>query len=228
VPTATVTATPTASPTPTVTSTPTPDIVEAPFATVVRPETVLTNYTVVYAAEFTGAGATEDGTIDLLIEQSAPDAYHLLIQSEGAAASLTEYWYVAGRAFFRGVDGQVFEVTGSVDPSTFSPSAFLISVPPVISILRAERGEVEQVEGRDATYYSVEAVDAGPFAAPQDGSGFNNPEGELEVWIDNQQNFVAQLNADLKWTDNAGAERTMVIEYRVSRVGTTPQVNPPI
>jgi hypothetical protein len=84
------------------------------------------------------------------------------------------------------------------------------------------------VEGRDATYYTVEAADAAQFAAPQDGSCFNNPEGELEIWIDNQQNFVAQMLADLRWTDNAGAARTMLIEYRVSRVGSTPQVNPPI
>lgn len=227
-PTATVSPTPTASPTPTVTSTPTPEIVELPFGSVARPETTLTNYTVAYTAEFTGGGATEDGTIDLLIEQSAPDAYHLLIRSEGAAASLTEYWFVAGRAYFRGVDGQVFEVTGSVDPSTFSPSAFLITVPSVTGIPRAERGEVELVEGRETTYYSVEAEDTAQFAAPQDGSGFNNPEGELEVWIDNQQNFVAQMSANLSWTDNAGGDHSMAIEYRVSRVGSTPQVNPPI
>lgn len=227
-PTATVSPSPTASPTVTATATATQDIVEAPFGAVARPETSLGNYTVAYTAEFTGGGATEDGTIDLLIEQSAGDAYHMLIQSEGAGSSLTEYWYVGGRAFFRGADGQVFEVTGAVDPSTFSPSAFLITVPAVGSIARATREGTETVEGRETTYYSVDAADATQFASPQDGSGVNDPEGQVEVWVDTQQNFVVQMRADLTWNDNAGAGRTMRIEYRVTRVGSTPQINPPI
>jgi hypothetical protein len=202
--------------------------VEAPFSGIARPESTLPNYTVAYMAEFTGSGATEDGTIDLLIEQSAPDAYHMLIQSNRAGASLTEYWFVGGRAFFRGADGAVFEVTGAADPSTFSPSAFLITVPSAAQVPQAVRVGPDTVESRETTHYTVDAEHAAGFAAPQNGGGVNDPEGELEIWVDNEFNFVVQMLADLSWIDDAGTQHTMVIDYRVSKVNSTPQINPPI
>jgi hypothetical protein len=88
-PSPTIRATPTASPTITPSPSPTVEVVESPFGGVVRPEDALENFTVSYAAEFTGGGAPEDGTTNLLIEQSAPDAYHMLIQNTGGGANLT-------------------------------------------------------------------------------------------------------------------------------------------
>lgn len=220
--TATATATPEPTSTPTATPTPTPiPIEENPFADVPSPDLVLENYTVTYNAEIeTPEGELE--TIDIFIEQSSPDRYHLRAGAE------TEIWVIDGATYFRNPDdGSVFQVPTAVDPGLVSPAAYLIQVPNPASIPEALRVGEEDVDGRPAIHYSVDADQIEQFGLADDET-VTDPEGDVDVWIDQELGFISRMEIDVDWTDESGARQSAVINFIISDVGSTAEIAPPV
>lgn len=220
----TATASPTATSTPTSTSTPTATpipIVQNPFENVPPPDIVLENYKVIYAGEvITPEGGTE--TLDIAIEQSSPTRYHLKAGEE------VEIWVIEDATYFRNPDdGSIFQIPSAVDPGLVSPAAYLIQVPDPANVPEALSTGEEEVDGRPAAHYSVSADQIGAFGLAE-GETINDPEGTIEIWIDNELGFISQMDIDVEWTDENGTRQSADIDLLVFDVGTTGEIAPPI
>jgi len=220
--TATETATPEPTPTATATATATPiPIVDNPFADVAPPDAVLENYTVDYAGEFQlPEGGTE--TIEMFIEQSDPAHYHLRVGAE------VEIWVIGAETYFRNPDdGSVFPVPSAVDPGLVSPAAYLIQVPNPANVPEALAVGEEDIDGRSATHYSVTAEQFAQFGLTEDQTVID-PEGDIDVWIDQELGFISRMIMDVEWTDETGTRQAVMLEFTITMVGTTPEVVAPI
>lgn len=224
VPTSTSTATATPEPTPTATASPTATpipIVQNPFADVTTPDAVLENYTVNYFGEFTTPeGGTE--SIEMFIEQSDPTHYHLRAGGE------VEIWVVGDETYFKNPDdGSVFLIPATVDPGLVSPAAYLIQVPNPSNVPEAKAVGEDEIDGRTATHFSVTAEEYQQFGLTEDETVID-PEGQIDVWIDQELGFISQMKMDVEWTDETGARQAAVLEFSVTKVGTTPEIVAPI
>lgn len=235
-PTATATATSTPTPTPTSTSTPTPSptptatplpVVENPFADAPMPDAVLENYTLSYRANFTSDDAPMD-QIELLIEQHSPTSFHVNASGNPETGrEAIELWVAGEQTFLREPGGEIFELPSTVDPTLFSPSAYVILTPDLSDTPRALEQGVEEVEGRQTTRYLVSAEHVAQSGLAE-GSDEQDPEGEMEVWVDTEQGFIVRMVADVAWTDENGARRKAEIDYLISNVGSTPEIGAPV
>lgn len=220
--TATQTSTPTPSPTPTATPTATPiPIVENPFADAPSADAVLENYTVDYSGTFeTPEGGTE--SIEIFIEQSDSTHYHL------RAGEDVEIWVVGDTTYFRNPDdGSIFPIPAAVDPGLVSPAAYLIQVPDPANVPQALSVGVDDIDGRPATHFSVDADQINQFGLADDQE-ITDPEGDIDIWIDQELGFISQMEMDVEWTDEEGVRQSAVLSLLISRVGTTPEIVAPV
>ena len=214
------TATATATPSPTPTATPIP-IVQNPFADAPSPDLVLENYTITYFGEFDTEN-TDPETLDLFVEQSSPAHYHLRAGTE------VELWVIEDATYFRNPeDGSVFQIPSAVDPGLISPAAYLIQVPNPANVPQALEVGTDEVEGRPATHYSVSGDLIALFNQAEDQT-VNDPEGEINVWIDQELGFVSKMDVDMEWTDETGVRQSAIIDLVVSMVGTTAEISAPV
>lgn len=225
-PTATPTVTPTATPVP---PTPTPDLtVQDPFGDLTTPNVALDNYTLRYVAEFTGLPDDPAGEarIEIQIQQHSPENYHMVVinQTEGMS---TEFWVIDGTSYVAGPDGSVTQVPGSADQNLLSPGAYMIMVPTFEQIQEAERMGTETVEGRETVYYVIESSQMNSLGTGQ-GQTIQDPEGQVEIWVDAEQGFMVKMLSDVTWTDPEGGQQSARFDYLVSQIGTTSEVQPPM
>jgi hypothetical protein len=218
-PTATATLTPTPTNTPTPSPTPYPEIGN-PFGNLTQPNDVLENFTLSYRGEFSGPEDTVEG-IEIFIEQSSPTRYHLRTDAG------VEIWVVEDQTYFRNPDGSVFPIQSAVDPILISPAAYLIQIPDPRAVPSALEVGRDDVEGRPATMYSVDPAQIEQFGLSGEQT-VQNPEGRIEVWVDEELGFVSRLRVDVEWTDENGQERKARTRLLVSNVGATPEIQPPI
>lgn len=216
-PTATITPTPTNTPPPS--PTPLPEVAN-PFENLTQPDEVLENFTLSYRGEF----GTPDGGVDSIeieIEQSSPSRYHL---RTGAGV---EIWVIDDQTYFRNPDGSVFPIQSAIDPILISPAAYLIQIPDPQSVPAALEVGREDVEGRPATRYSVDANEIELFGLSGE-QAVEDAEGRIEVWIDEELGFISRLRVDVTWVDENGEERDARSRLLVSNVGATPEIQPPV
>jgi hypothetical protein len=223
-PTATSTSTATPEPTPTPTATPTATpipIVDAPFANAPTLDSVLENYTVTYNGEF----ENPDGSIEsiaIFVEQSNPTHYHLKVGTD------VEIWFIEAATYFRNpADGSVFLIPSAVDPGLVSPAAYLIQVPNPEKVPQALSVGTEDVGGRPATHYSVTADQIDKFGLVDDQT-VNDPEGDVDIWVDQELGFISQMKMDVDWTDETGTRQSAVLDLLISNVGSTAEIVAPI
>ncbi len=220
--TATSTPEPTLTPTPSATPTATPiPIVENPFANAPAADAVLENYTVEYSGTFE---TPEDGieTIELFIEQSDPTHYHLRAGAE------VEIWVIDTTTYFRNPDdGSIFPIPAAVDAGLVSPAAYLIQVPNPANVPQALAVGEDDIDGRPATHYSVTAEQIEQLGLADDQQ-ITDPEGDFDVWIDQELGFISQMAIDAEWTDEAGVRQSAVLDLVITRVNTTPEIVAPV
>lgn len=228
-PTATATASPTPVPltaTPTIVPSPTPTplpTVDEPFDEAISVVDIVTNFTLTHSARFEG----EDGqneTVDLLIEQSSPDRYHLRVSSSGQQ---TEAWRAGEAIYVLGPGGTIVELPGLVDQNLYAPSSFLFLVPNLDQIgMATVLDESADVGGREATHYELDPAAAQAFG-PTELETAEDVNGTFEVWVDNQLNMVLRISADITWQES-GIRRSMQIEFLISAIDSTPEVQAPV
>jgi hypothetical protein len=220
-PTATSSPTATASSTATASATATelPEV-ENPFANVPQPDTVLENFTLSYQGEF-GPPQGETESLEIFIEQSAPTRYHL------RAAAGVEIWVIEDATYFRNPDGSVFQIQSAIDPVLVSPAAYLIQIPDPADVPSALQVGQDDVDGRSATHYQVEADQVGRFGLAQDQT-ITDPDGEIEIWVDDELGFISRMLVDVEWTDETGSRQSAVAELLITAVGTTQEIQAPI
>jgi hypothetical protein len=214
------TATPTIVPSPTASPLPT---VDEPFGEAISVVDIVSNFTLTYSARFDG-GDGQDESVDLLIEQSSPDAYHLRVSSSGQQ---TEAWRAGDAIYVLGPGGAIVELPGLVDQNLYAPSSFLFLVPSLDQVgIATVLDDRADVGGREATHYELDPAAAQAFG-PSELKTADNVDGTFEVWVDNQLNMILRISADITW-DDAGARQSMQMEFLISEIDSTPEVHPPV
>lgn len=216
--------------TPDVDSTPgTGDMVDDPFEDVGELQSDVPNFTLDFTGSFENVpddtGEIFSADIDMMLMQSEPDIYQLSFTTTGDDAVELEVWSLADSTFIAESGGMPVELPAGI-ASEFAPTNALVVVPPVATLAVAEEVGADEVDGRDATQYRVEAEDAAVILAPQ-GAEINDPEGEMEIWIDDELGVVLQMVADVTWTNEDDTEAMVVIDYTVSDVGETDDIEAP-
>lgn len=136
-----------------------------------------------------------------------------------------EVWSLADATYIAESGGTPVELPGSM-ASEFAPTNLLVIVPPVETLAVAEEVGQEDVNGRSATQYRVEAEDAAVILAPE-GAEINDAEGDMNIWIDDELGIVLQMTADVTWTNADDTDASVVIDYMVSDVGETDDIEAP-
>lgn len=227
-PTSTMTPEPTATSTPEPTPTATPEpVVQDPFAGLARPDSVLDNYTLTYTINFE-EGLPEAGMMDIFVEQFAPDNYHIRAAGDSVeGVGQVEIWVVGATTYFRTPDGQVSQVPGQMDQTLFSPSAYLILTPDLATVALATDLGVEDIDGRAARHYRVDPEQLEQAGLLDDVEDYQDPEGHYDVWIDEELGIVLRMIGDAAWSDDEGTRYVMQLNYELTNVNSTPEIQPP-
>ncbi len=199
------------------------DILENPFLdTVTFGDAGLENY----SAEFTGDFYTQiagSQPIDLMVEQSSVDNYHLVVSGFGLDEQ-AEVWVVDGSTHVAGPGGLTFELPSIADSVIGSPSDYLIQVPEINTISGATEVGTEEIDGRSTTHYEVDPSEISEFT---DGSEFNDATGTIDIWIDDELSIVIKMDVDVEWTDQNSDQQRVDYLYTLSNIGSTPDVQAP-
>jgi hypothetical protein len=226
--TATRTATATATATPTRTSTPTPTptpVKEAlPPVQPLDPATA-PNYSlrVVYAAR--GIPGVPDTNLELDIQQSQPDTWHVLQVTNGTPV---EAWSIAGTVSVR-QGGAIVQLPAGFDGGLFSPANMLQTTPVLGGAIEARRIEDGEMAGRPATHYRLDPEDAIRLLAGAGANldGIRDARGALDIWIGVDQPLLLSAEGEVTWTNPDGASGLMSYRYTLADIGSTPQVTLP-
>lgn len=213
------TATSTPSPTPTVTPIPkTPLGAMAPLN-----PTVIQNFTVSTNVELRGIPNQSDFATSLLILQSAPDHYYL---KSSTGDSGLESWLVDGTTYLTQADGSVAELPDGSDTALFSPTLLVQTIPMLSSETPSISLGTEDVAGRQATHYQIEAADL-LSTTPWLPADTTNDAGQVDVWVDTEFGIVLRQEANVTWQNADGSSGSYVVRYEVTNVGTTEPVRAP-
>ncbi len=216
----TATSTPTSRPT--ATATPLPKV---PLGTItpLNP-TAVTNYSLSTEIELRGVPGQSDFVMSLLILQSAPNHYYLKSTSGGSGI---ESWLVDGTTYLTQADGSVAQLPDGSDTALFSPTLLIQTVPMVSGETVGVDLGVEDVGGRQATHYRIEASDLFETAPWLPGDSATDTEGQLEVWIDNELSIIVRQESDVRWENADGTSGSFVGRYEVTNINTTEPVTAP-
>jgi hypothetical protein len=193
---------------------------------------VLENFTLSSTTSFESEDGVNSSIYEIMVEQSAPDEQHIVIHIDDAVTdSVTdiEYWWLGDQAWMSSDGSEPLEMPAD-GGSMFESSLFLI-VPDMEGVEDVEDLGGETIDGRETTHYRIDASQIPNLSdeMAEDGTGFNDPEGTVDIWVDDEENFIVQMTYDIEWTDDAGVRWHAVVErYVITQIGTTPDVQPPV
>lgn len=198
---------------------------EALFPDVDVVEPNFENYTLTVTGDVpaTEDEETGDTAIDLMYEQSAPDTFHLLF--DGADEFAVEAWQISDQMWIRNEGGTVEEATEDL-AEAYSVSSYLTMLPEVNKVSEAEEIGEEEIDGRAVTHYSIPADEAIRNLPAAENGEAEEPEGSVEVWIDDEQNVI-RMTVDLTWMDAGQNEQAMQLDYDVTAIDATEDVEAP-
>jgi hypothetical protein len=216
------TATATRTPRPTATATPIPKLPIGIIAPL-DPQ-VVTNYSLSTEIELRGVPGQSDFVMSLLILQAAPNHYYLKSTSGGSGI---ESWLVDGTTYLTQADGSVAQLPDGSDTALFSPALLVQTVPTVSGETAGMNLGVEEVGGRQATHFRIDAEDLFATAPWLPADSATDIEGQVEVWIDNGLSIILRQEADVRWENAGGTPGLFVGRYEVTNVTTTEAVTAP-
>ena len=205
-------------------------IVEDPFADLGDLQGDVPNFTLDFTGSFENVpddtGEVFSADLEMMLTQSEPDVYHLSFMTTGDDAIDVEVWSLADATYIAESGDDPVELPGDM-ASEFAPTNLLVIVPPVETLAVAEEVGQEDVNGRSATHYRVEAEDAAVILAPE-GTEINDAEGDMDIWIDDELGIVLQMRSDVTWTNADDTDAAVTIDYMISDVGETDDIEAPV
>ncbi|MBA2452289.1 MAG: hypothetical protein H0V47_03915 [Chloroflexia bacterium] len=203
--------------------------VDDPFAELGDLQADVPNFTLDFTGRFENVpddtGEIFSADLEMMLMQSEPDIYHLTFMTTGDEAIELEVWSLADATYIAESGGTPVELPGGM-AAEFAPANLLVIVPPVEALLVAEEVGQEDVNGRSTTHYRVDAEDAAVILAPE-GTEINDAEGDMDIWIDDELGIVLQMTADVTWTNADDTDAEVTIDYMVSDVGDTDDIEAP-
>lgn len=193
--------------------------------TTIDPE-LLPNFTLMFTFDVTGVPDQEDTHLDLEIQQSSVENYHLRL---GAADTEIETWLVDGTSWVAEPGGGVTEIPGGEDSGLFSPAMFLQQVPTIDPAMQAELvDDDDEVSGRSTSHYRVSGMDMMTFTNYLQGAEADaDVQGYADIWIDNELRIMIKQTSDITWTNADGSEGAFLYDFLIDEIGSTPPVTAP-
>lgn len=182
------------------------------------------NYTLTIKLAATGLGGPGDSTFDYDIQQSATDRYHLKADSSGTAL---EIWKIGDQAFIAQAGGEPAPLPEGSDTALFSPVTFLQVIPPIDAATNGQDLGTETIDGRSVRHFRLSAdeyLNGVPFLGQQE---FSNAEGELDIWVDEELKTPLRQQGEVTWTNADDSEGRFTIDYQLTAIGSTPDVQAP-
>ena len=189
------------------------------------------NFSLEFMAQFENVpddtGSLFSADLDMMLAQSEPDVYHLQLTTTGDEALDVEVWSLPDATYLSESGDSAVELPAGL-ASEFAPTEALTVMPPVELLQNAEEVGEDEVNGRTATEYRVDAEDALMILMAQ-GQDVNvsNPEGEMNIWVDEELNVVIQMTADVTFEHEDGEEGSIVIDYMVTDIDETEDIEAP-
>lgn len=205
------------------------DMVDDPFAELGDLQTDVPNFTLDFTGSFENVpddtGETFSADLEMMLMQSEMDIYHLSFMTTGDDAIEIEVWSLADSTVISESGEAPVELPAGF-ANEFAPADVLVIVPPVETLAAAEEVGPDEVDGRDATHYRVDPEAAALLLAAE-GSEIEDPQGDMDIWLDDELGIVVQMTADVTWTNADDTEAAVVIDYAVSDIDETDEVEAP-
>jgi hypothetical protein len=185
---------------------------------------LLPNYTLKFDMDAAGMPDGSDATMSFQIEQAAVDKYHMKVN---AADANIEMWKIGDTSYVSQGDGQVMEMPAGTDAGLFSPSLFLQSVPDFPPDINVEKIGDDTISGRSATHYRVSGKDLLATNDFGDGTTISDAKGDLDMWVDKELNIILKYGGNITWKNQDGSDGHMNIDYAITDIGSTSDVQAP-
>lgn len=227
--TGTMESTPDAAGTPDDAETPDMGTGDDPFGDLAELSTDVPNFTLDFTGMFDNApddtGETFTADTELMMEQSEEDVYHLSLITTGDDELELEVWSLPDATFVAESGSEPVELPAGT-ASQMSLADALMIIPPVEALEAAEEVGQEDIDGRAATHYQVDAEDAALVLLTQ-GVTVTNPEGDMDIWVDDELDIVVQMTADLTFENEDGSDGSIEMEYMVTEIDDTSDIEAP-
>jgi hypothetical protein len=159
--------------------------------------------------------------------QSAPNVYHVTMDASGDEPFQVEIWAMQD-AFYVSEDGDSPIQLPPEMASLYTPAEILsMVVPPVQMLDMAEEAGEDEIDGRTATRYEVDAETALMLIMRGQAAGITNPEGGMQIWVDEELGVVIRMEVDLTFESDNNDDGSIMIEYEVSDIDDTDDVEGP-
>lgn len=225
-PEATADTTPDAMSTPDGTGTPDTD---APMGEIGELTTEVSNFTLNFNGDFDNVpddtGAYFTATMEMFLQQTSQDIYHLRFVTTGDEAAELEMWSLEDATYIAESGGEPIPLPPGT-AGQVAPTDTLMIVPPIGTLENAEEVGEEEVDGRTATHYSVAPEDAATILVSQNVE-VSNPEGEMDVWIDEELDIVLRMTSNVTFENADGSEGAVQIDYEVTDIDATEEIEAP-
>jgi hypothetical protein len=223
--------TPDTASTPDAMTTPTTGATDSPFEDLGDLAADVPNFTMEFNGEFVNVpddlGETYNTGFEMMLAQSGPDVYHLRLVTTGDEVVQVEVWSLPTATYLSEDGSDPIELPPGL-AGEFSPADALMAMPPVELIENAEMVGEDEINGRNATEYRIDAEDAVMILVAQGQDiTVSNPQGEMTVWIDEELGIILQMDADVTFDNEDGTEGSILIEYVVSDIGDTDDIKAP-
>jgi hypothetical protein len=182
------------------------------------------NFSLSTNIELRGVPGQTDFVMSLLILQAAPNHYYLKSTS---GESGIESWLVDGTTYLTQADGSVARLPDGSDTALFSPALLVQTIPNVSGDTVGIDLGVEDVGGRQATHYQIDAEDLFETAPWLPGDSATDIEGQVDVWIDTELRIILRQESNVRWENADGSPGSFVGHYEVTNVTTTEPVTAP-
>lgn len=226
-------ATPDVATTPDTAATPegTPDVGEGPFTELAELAADVPNFTLEFTGRFENVpddtGDIFSADLEMMLAQSEPDVYHIRLVSTGDEDLQIEVWALTTATYISESGSAPVELPAGL-AAEFAPAEMLMILPPVELLQTAEEVGEDEVDGRTATEYRVDAQQAVlVLVAEGEDVNVSNPQGEMNIWVDDELGIIVQMTADITFDNEDGTEGSIVIDYLVSDIGETDDIEAP-
>ncbi len=199
---------------------------EVPEFETLDPE-LLPNFSLTMNFDAINLSGTPQTTLMMQMEQSAVDNYHLVMETDGEEL---EFWTI-GEQSWTSMGGETIE---SPTGPLFSPADILTTGELIPEGLNAREEGSEEVNGRQTTKWVVDGADYVEYMneeAQLEGTStveMTDGTGEVTIWVDDELNIMIKAEGDVAWNNSDDTEGSLIYDYEIHDIGTTPDVVAPL
>jgi hypothetical protein len=188
----------------------------------------LENFTLTITGEIDITEQQDDSAtqVNLDYSRSAPDTFYLFFEGDTQEDDIPlETWQIGDQFWIR-EEGEINEASEGIADG-FDISSYLSMLPDVSRISDAEHIGEEEVEGRTVQHYEIPADEAVGVLPGMEDADVSDAEGAIEVWVAEDEQIILRMVVDLQWTGANDEENSMDLEYQVTDIGETEDIQPP-